>query len=276
MPLVALVAVDVDAAGWEGRLRLACAAAEQRLYVVIHGGGCDIVTRETFDVLRQLYDVVAAANAQLDVVPLLGAAGWTADRVRQLDAEIVGDSETVLGDGAAPPEASSARAASEDGDVAHGAVAVGGTFDRLHAGHRLLLAAAALAARETVYIGVAGDELLRKKAHATLLQPFDQRAAAAAAFVEAVRPGLVVKVSALLDPKQPPKAATIEAISALVISIETTSGAQALAQMRRDNGIESELSILTVGLVGAESQTPEAKKLSSSQIREHDARRAAG
>jgi len=196
--------------------------------------------------------------------------------VRQLDAEIVGDSETVLGDGAAPPEASSARAASEDGDVAHGAVAVGGTFDRLHAGHRLLLAAAALAARETVYIGVAGDELLRKKAHATLLQPFDQRAAAAAAFVEAVRPGLVVKVSALLDPKQPPKAATIEAISALVISIETTSGAQALAQMRRDNGIESELSILTVGLVGAESQTPEAKKLSSSQIREHDARRAAG
>ncbi len=44
-----------------------------------------------------------------------------------------------------------------------GHVAVGGTFDRLHAGHRILLAAAALAATEAVYIGVTGAELLRNK-----------------------------------------------------------------------------------------------------------------
>lgn len=35
-------------------------------------------------------------------------------------------------------------------------VAVGGTFDRLHAGHRLLLAATALVATHNVYIGVTG------------------------------------------------------------------------------------------------------------------------
>ena len=35
-------------------------------------------------------------------------------------------------------------------------VAVGGTFDRLHAGHRLLLAATALVATHTVYAGVTG------------------------------------------------------------------------------------------------------------------------
>lgn len=35
-------------------------------------------------------------------------------------------------------------------------VAVGGTFDRLHAGHRLLLAAAALVSCQHVYIGVTG------------------------------------------------------------------------------------------------------------------------
>ena len=36
-------------------------------------------------------------------------------------------------------------------------VAVGGTFDRLHAGHRLLLAATALVAVERVYVGITGD-----------------------------------------------------------------------------------------------------------------------
>lgn len=35
-------------------------------------------------------------------------------------------------------------------------VAVGGTFDRLHAGHRLLLAATALVATRTIYVGITG------------------------------------------------------------------------------------------------------------------------
>ena len=35
-------------------------------------------------------------------------------------------------------------------------VAVGGTFDRLHVGHRLLLAATALVSTKQVYIGVTG------------------------------------------------------------------------------------------------------------------------
>ena len=36
------------------------------------------------------------------------------------------------------------------------AVALGGTFDRLHAGHRLLLAVAAALATRTVHIGMTG------------------------------------------------------------------------------------------------------------------------
>ena len=35
-------------------------------------------------------------------------------------------------------------------------VAVGGTFDRLHAGHRLLLAATALVSRRDIFVGITG------------------------------------------------------------------------------------------------------------------------
>ena len=40
-------------------------------------------------------------------------------------------------------------------------VAVGGTFDRLHAGHRLLLAATALVTAGPVFIGVTGERLMQ-------------------------------------------------------------------------------------------------------------------
>lgn len=53
-----------------------------------------------------------------------------------------------------PPEEN--VAAANDRPLSFGRVAVGGTFDRLHVGHRLLLAAAALVSTEYVYIGVTG------------------------------------------------------------------------------------------------------------------------
>ena len=73
-------------------------------------------------------------------------------------------------------------------------MAVGGTFDRLHAGHRLLLAASALAAERRLFVGITGDKLLSSKRHAELLQPFEERAAAAVAFARRVRPAAAFAV----------------------------------------------------------------------------------
>lgn len=44
--------------------------------------------------------------------------------------------------------------ANDDTSLQYDNVAVGGTFDRLHAGHRILLAAAALVSRKLLYVGV--------------------------------------------------------------------------------------------------------------------------
>lgn len=41
-------------------------------------------------------------------------------------------------------------------------VAVGGTFDRLHVGHRILLAAAALICTRRVYVGITGTAPLHR------------------------------------------------------------------------------------------------------------------
>ena len=75
----------------------------------------------------------------------------------------------------------------------HDVVCVGGTFDHLHAGHRLLLTAGALLLRlpcapardapAQYVIGITGDELLVDKPFAHLIQPWDERARAVIRFL---------------------------------------------------------------------------------------------
>jgi len=127
-------------------------------------------------------------------------------------------------------------------------VAVGGTFDRLHAGHRLLLAATAFTATERIYIGIAGDALLKNKEHKHLLQSFDERVQAVLNFMHRAT-AVPIEISALLDPRKPPKAATDASIDRLVVSHETLPGAEKLATMRRQNGIVEPLHFITVGLI---------------------------
>mmetsp|Transcript_45259 Transcript_45259/g.94323 ORF Transcript_45259/g.94323 Transcript_45259/m.94323 type:complete len:333 (+) Transcript_45259:197-1195(+) len=169
--------------------------------------------------------------------------------------------------GAAPPSMVRPEAGNPEGPLAFGGVAVGGTFDHMHTGHRLLLSVSALCCTRTLYIGIAGDKLLASKADADRIWPFERRQAAAAAYVKRVRPDVHVEVSALLDPKVPPKAATMEEITALVISRETHAGGLKVLEMRREAGISSNLSLLLVDLVGAASQDAHAHKLSSSELR---------
>jgi hypothetical protein len=96
--------------------------------------------------------------------------------------------------------------------------AVGGTFDRLHSGHRNLLATAALVCVGTLYVGIAGDELLSAKANASFIEPFDAREAAVLAFQHAVRPSLHVVTKGLLN-ADPPLASTMEAVRVLYLAL---------------------------------------------------------
>ena len=62
--------------------------------------------------------------------------------------------------GSPPPEAprGSRVIGTHSGPLTFRKVAVGGTFDRMHAGHRLLLAATALVTRGEIFVGITGEQ----------------------------------------------------------------------------------------------------------------------
>lgn len=50
---------------------------------------------------------------------------------------------------------------------------MGGTFDHMHLGHKLLLTQACLLTVDTLHIGITGDQLLSKKAYSEFLEPYE-------------------------------------------------------------------------------------------------------
>ncbi|PGH11358.1 hypothetical protein AJ80_07149 [Polytolypa hystricis UAMH7299] len=151
-------------------------------------------------------------------------------------------------------------------------VAVGGTFDHLHAGHKLLLTATALAIdpdypqqqgkHKTLTIGITGDELLVNKKYAEALESWDDRWKGVWRFLESimmfdpsatirtehvsnpgpngkyvqitVSPGMDIRFVQISDPFGP--TITDEDITGLVVSRETRSGGQAVNDERAKKG----------------------------------------
>lgn len=144
-------------------------------------------------------------------------------------------------------------------------VAVGGTFDRLHAGHRLLLTAACWAARQKLIIGVTGETLLHAKQYKELIASLDERSHAARSYAQLVKPSLgTVEVVELRTPEGP--TSSDPRIDALVVSSETARGARRINEVRVAAGLKA-MSIVVVDVLDTTEQ-----KLSSSVLRkvEHD------
>lgn len=172
----------------------------------------------------------------------------------------------------------------------HDVVAVGGTFDHLHAGHKLLLTAAALLLQpdstvapvnKRLIVGITGDQLLKNKKYAEYLGSWHTRqeevvdfllsilsftrssraeATQVTTFDEPVTNGHAIhtcikacSVSIECVEIQDPFGPTItdESVTAIVVSGETRSGGQAVNDKRLEKGWKP-LEVFEVDVLAAE------------------------
>lgn len=211
---------------------------------------CSLESEQAEDLLR-------------DFLQLRGGSSDGTMRSNKIEIERVPGGLTVR-------QSSSQNVLQESSTNCHRFIAVGGTFDHLHAGHKLLLTMTALLLNPRsiqgacLTIGITGDELLKKKRFREELEDFPERQLAIQEFLLAVlglaspshmlydtrhvestsphgrevhntlKSGLTIKYVEIFDPCGP--TITDETITALVLSAETRGGGQAVNDKRKEKG----------------------------------------
>jgi phosphopantetheine adenylyltransferase/dephospho-CoA kinase len=148
---------------------------------------------------------------------------------------------------------------------------IGGTFDRLHIGHKIMLSECALLTRNSLLVGIADGPLLEKKKLAELIESFDTRCKNVTDFLRIVAPRLKVITCPIHDPFGP--SITERDYQCLIVSQETVSGGEKVNQKRAENNLPL-LDIHVIDLV-KESELVlnehkgDEEKVSSSNERRH-------
>ncbi|XP_077315569.1 bifunctional coenzyme A synthase isoform X1 [Lithobates pipiens] len=147
----------------------------------------------------------------------------------------------------------------------HSDVVVGGTFDRLHSAHKILLSVCALLADRRLLIGVADHELLDNKILKELIEPYEKRVNKLSQFLVDVKPSLIYNIVPISDPYGP--SITDPDLKCIVVSEETRKGGLSVNKRRLENGLE-ELDVHEIQLVTDPQHSKiEEEKISSSSLR---------
>jgi pantetheine-phosphate adenylyltransferase len=139
-------------------------------------------------------------------------------------------------------------------------VAVGGTFDEFHRGHKVLLLKA-FEIGEHVLVGLCSDEFARKMGKPHVTDSFEKRLKELKSFLQSLNLSEKAEIVPLNDPYG--VTVTEECIDALVVSEETERTAVVINRKRVEAGFP-ELKIVTISMVPAEN----CKPISTTRIRD--------
>lgn len=90
-----------------------------------------------------------------------------------------------------------------DADKMYEHVVIGGTFDRLHSGHKMLISAAILRCKKSLTIGVTEGAMIQSKKLWEVIEPCQKRIAVLREFVMDIEPRLTYNIVPITDPYGP-------------------------------------------------------------------------
>lgn len=142
--------------------------------------------------------------------------------------------------------------------------ALGGTFDHIHDGHKILLSMSAFLTSERLIVGLTDEELLVNKKYKEYLEPFSKRKNNVIEFIRMLKPQLNVEIIPLHDVCGP--TGTVPEIECLIVSRETVKGGDIVNKTRAERGL-SQLDIVVVNVLGGDEDDGWKEKLSSTEVR---------
>ncbi|XP_061399473.1 bifunctional coenzyme A synthase [Musca vetustissima] len=144
-------------------------------------------------------------------------------------------------------------------------VVLGGTFDRIHLGHKIFLSQAVIRATSRLVVGVTTSKLTKGKTLHELILPVDQRIEEVQKFLTEIDPTLSYEVVPIDDPFGPTK--SDPNMDMIVVSEETLRGGEKVNELRQQNGL-NKLDIFCIDLVESTDKSgPKESKVSSSNTR---------
>uniref|UniRef100_A0A1B6JTY9 Bifunctional coenzyme A synthase n=1 Tax=Homalodisca liturata TaxID=320908 RepID=A0A1B6JTY9_9HEMI len=145
-------------------------------------------------------------------------------------------------------------------------VVLGGTFDRLHYGHKIMLSEAILRCKKKITVGVTDTQMLKSKKLWELVEPCDLRMRKVRDFLEEVEPSLEYEIVPINDIFGPTK--DDPTFQMIVVSSETIGGGGKINEIRAANDLNP-LCIHEVELLADINRENEVEemKISSSNLR---------
>jgi pantetheine-phosphate adenylyltransferase len=130
-------------------------------------------------------------------------------------------------------------------------VVLGGTFDHLHAAHKLLLQLSHFVCSRRIIVGVMSDSLLHSKSNASLVEPLPIRIKGVEGFLSRCGEGILIEVVEIHDPFGP--SISDPDIQAIVVSKETKSGGEAVNRERKKGNL-GVLQMFVIDVIASEQE----------------------